>query len=560
MRVTVRLALPVALAALAWIPAALAAQDADSLRAARPDTTGVPDLAGPPAPDSLAPAPLAADTLGAMDPLAADTLGEAAPLRADTLGAGARLAPDTPGARAPLGADTLGAAAPPGGDALGPFGASRAGGAPDSGAYAPGADAAAPAADGIPLSLEEAERLALERNERILIAEEEIERTRGLVREVRAQALPSLDLTYRYARNIQRPVIFFDQGGEVQQISVGQDNDNTIALSVEQTLFSRSVTAAGKAAATAQQVSRFALEDTGEQLVLDVRARYFAALLNAELVHVQEQALAQAQARLQQVERFFEVGTAAEFDRLTAEVEVENIRPILIQARNDLALSLNELKRVTGLPLDAEIQLTDRLTYEPVTLTLGEAQDLARVQRDDLRRQRAQVQFQQQTLAVERAESFPELALTFDLSRRASSEEFVPATEDFSQSATAGVELTVPVFDGRAVEGRVRQARADLAQEELALRALEADAALQVQQALQNVRAAAERIEAARATVGLAERALEIATTRFRAGLSTQLELNDAELALVQARVTNARALHDYNLARAQFLRAIGER
>jgi outer membrane protein TolC len=432
-------------------------------------------------------------------------------------------------------------------------------GADTAGAYAP-VTTPPPAGAAIPLSLEEAERLALDRNEPVLIAEEEIERTRGLVREVRARALPSLDLTYRYARNIQRPVIFFDQGGQVQQISVGQDNDNTVALSVEQTLFSRSVSAAGKAARIAQDVSRFALEETGESLVLDVRARYYAALLNRELVEVQEQALTQAEARLRQVERFFEVGTAAEFDRLTAEVEVENIRPDLIQARNDLALSLNELKRVTGLPVDAEVQLTDSLAYEPVTLTLEEAQDLARIQRDDLRRQRATVQLQQQGLAVERAESFPELLLTFDLSRRASSDEFVPATEDFSQSATAGVELSVPIFDGRAVAGRVRQARADLAQEELALRALEADAALQVQQALQNVRAAAERIEAAGSTVGLAERALEIATTRFRAGLSTQLELNDAELALTQARTTYARALHDYNLARAQFLRAIGER
>lgn len=410
------------------------------------------------------------------------------------------------------------------------------------------------------MSLRDAEALALVRNERVLIQLEEIERTRGLVREVRARSLPTLDVNYRYARNIQRPVIFFDQEGELRQVSIGSDNDNTVALSLEQTLFSRAVSAAGRAAQIAQDVSRLGLEEVAEALTLDVRRAYYTALLNRVLIAVQEEALVQAQARLEQVERFLEVGTAAEFDRLTAEVEADNIRPLLIEARNDYALALNELKRITGVPLETEITLTDSLAYVPIDLTLEQARDQARVRRDDLRRQRAAVQLQQQAVAVERAQSFPELSFSFDLSRRASSDEFVPSTSDFSQSATAGVEVSVPVFDGRAAEGRVRQVRADLSQEELRLRALEADVALQVQQAIQNVGAAAERIEAARATVARAERALAIAQTRFRSGLSTQLELNDAELALTQSRTTLARALYDHNVARSEFLRAVGDR
>ena len=410
------------------------------------------------------------------------------------------------------------------------------------------------------LSLEEAERRALTSNERILIALEEIERTAGLVREVRARALPSLDVTYSYTRNVQQPVIFFNQGGQVQQISIGSDNDNSVGISIEQTLFSRAVGAAGQAARIAQEVSRLGMEEAGEALALDVRRAYYAILLNGALIEVQEEALEQAQARLRQVERFLDVGTAAEFDRLTAEVEVDNIRPLLIEAKNAYALSLNELKRLVGIPQHQEIVLTDSLAHVPVELTLEQAQTQARVGRDDLRRQRATVQLQQQAVAVERAQSFPELSFNFDLSRRASSDEFVPSTSDFSQSASAGVELAIPVFDGRAAEGRVRQARAELAKEDLRLGALEKDVELEVQQAFQNVRADAERIEAAQATMGRAERALEIAQTRFRNGLSTQLELNDSELALTQARTNLASALYDYNVARAEFLRAIGER
>ncbi|MBA2564584.1 MAG: TolC family protein [Gemmatimonadetes bacterium] len=412
----------------------------------------------------------------------------------------------------------------------------------------------------MPLSLREAEDLALERNERVLIAREEIERTAGQIREVRARTLPSLDVTYRYARNIQRPVLFFGEGGDIRQISIGSDNDNQVSLELTQTLFSRSVNAATRAARLAQDVSRFNLEETGETLTLDVRRAYYLALLNGALIGVQEQALEQAERRLRQVEQFLDVGTAAEFDRLTAQVEADNIRPLLIEARNDYTLALNELKRLVGVPLDQDVTLTDSLAYEPVDLTLQQARERALVERDDLRSQRAGVQLQQQAVAVEQAQSFPEFSFTFDMSRRASSDQFVPSTSEFSQTSTAGLEIRVPVFDGRAAEGRVRQARAQLSSQELRLSALEQDVELQVQQALLNASAGAERIEATQATVGRAARALEIAETRFRSGLSTQLELNDAELALTQARTTLARALFDHNVARAEFLRAVGER
>ncbi len=412
----------------------------------------------------------------------------------------------------------------------------------------------------IPLALGQAEDLALARNERVLIAREEIERTRGQVREVRAQSLPSLDVNYTYTRNIQQPVIFFNQNGEVQQIRVGSDNDNALNFKIEQTLFSRQINAGMRAARIAEEVSRLGLEDTGEQLTRDVRVAYYTALLNDALVGVQEEALAQAERRLEQVQRFFEVGTAAEFDVLTAQVELENIRPLLIGARNDFALSLNSLKRLVGIPLEEEIQLTDSLTFEAVEVTLEDAKRRALLQRDDLRRQEASIQLQQQVLAAERAVSFPELSFDLNLTRRASSDEFVPSSLEFSQSTSAAIELDIPVFDGRAAEGRIRQARAELNKQEFTRSALRQDIELQVQQAYQSVLAAKEATEAARSTVGRAERALEIAETRFKNGLSTQLELNDAQLAVTQSRTSLARALYAYNVARAELLRAMGER
>ena len=83
---------------------------------------------------------------------------------------------------------------------------------------------------------------------------------------------------------------------------------------------------------------------------------------------------------------------------------------------------------------------------------------------------------------------------------------------------------------------------------------------LEVEQAYRTVRAAREWVVASRDTVARAEKALEIAQLRYRNGLSTQLELDDAELAVTEARTNLARSLHAYATAQAELQAATGER
>ncbi|HZD05099.1 MAG TPA: TolC family protein, partial [Longimicrobiales bacterium] len=108
--------------------------------------------------------------------------------------------------------------------------------------------------------------------------------------------------------------------------------------------------------------------------------------------------------------------------------------------------------------------------------------------------------------------------------------------------------------------GRVQQAEADLRSQRYRLQQLEESVRLEVQQAWQSLQSADERIEASRSNVRRAERALEIAQTRFENGLATQVELNDAELAVTRARTNYAQALFSHGVARAELMRAQGKR
>lgn len=422
--------------------------------------------------------------------------------------------------------------------------------------------AAAQEAPGGPVALtvREAVERAMTSNERARIARAQVDRTEGVVREAFSRALPSLDGTYRLTRNLQRPVIFFNQAGEVQQITIGDAHEHSFSISVEQPIFDRGLGAALSAARHGNAASEAFYERALTDVALAAREAYYRVLLAEAVVEVREGSIRLVEARLEQVRLFHDVGTASDFDLLTAEVEVENERPLLIRARNELDLAQNALKRVTGVALDSEIRLVDSLAYEPVTIGLEDAVARALASRPDLLARRESVDLADDLVRVERAERFPRLDLNFDVTRRASSPDVMPEEGEFSQSASAALALDIPIFDGRRTEGRVLQAQADAVVAEESLRGLERDVRLEVFDLWRSIGAAAEEVEATRATVARARRAHEIALVRFRNGLSTQLELNEAELNVVAAETNAAEALYNHMLARARLNHAMGER
>jgi outer membrane protein len=419
-------------------------------------------------------------------------------------------------------------------------------------------DAAAQASSpATPLTVERAVALALAQNEKVDAAVSQMDEAEGLVVEARSHALPKLDLSYAYTRNVQRPVIFFNQAGVTQQISIGQANDNLFGLSLRQTLFDGTVLVAQRAAKLGRDVAQQNVETTKRNVALAARTGYYQVLLDSALVAVQQAALDQTGARLHVVQERARAGLVSEYELLTAQVAVENLRPPLIRAHNQLELDRNTLKRTLGLPLDQPILLTDTLTFDPVVPADSAAVSVAVAGRSDVAALQTLVRLASAAIAAERWNTFPNLTLTANMQRHASSAQFVPGVPDFSQSLAVGLQIAWPVFDGRASQGRILQDRATLRAQEAQLAGREADVRLEIQQAQQTLLAAADAVDASRGTVTVAERALTIAQQRFVNGLAIQVELGDAELAVTQARSNFAQAFA-FNVARARWQAALG--
>ena len=112
--------------------------------------------------------------------------------------------------------------------------------------------------------------------------------------------------------------------------------------------------------------------------------------------------------------------------------------------------------------------------------------------------------------------------------------------------------MSVPILTGGRQRGDEAVARAELEQARVQRRQVEELAALDTRSAWAELLAARAAWEASAGTVQQATRAYEIADVRYRAGVSTQLELSDSRLLLQQAEANRAQAARDLQVARAR--------
>ncbi|MGH7446815.1 MAG: TolC family protein, partial [Longimicrobiales bacterium] len=257
-------------------------------------------------------------------------------------------------------------------------------------------------------------------------------------------------------------------------------------------------------------------------------------------------------------------GQASELDALRAEVELENLRPQLVQARNARELSSLNLKRLVNLPIDAPLRLTTDLGAADAALpdpadvqlpTLAEA-TLQLERRASIEAAERQIEMRREQVDIARSAFLPSVNLTANLSRQAFPSGFMP--REWQDDWTVGFVVQWPLFQGLRRGAEVDAAQAQVRQAELQADQLRQGVQLEYEQAQGELEQARAQIAAATRTVAQAVRVYDLTELRYTEGLATQLDVSDARLALQQARMNEANAYHDFYLALARAERALG--
>jgi outer membrane protein len=374
------------------------------------------------------------------------------------------------------------------------------------------------------------------------------------------------DASQTYAPELPvTPLVFTNTStGEADNfiLQIGTRHSTSWGFSIEQSLWQGGrVFAAWSAARNYRSLTDATSRQAGYDLQAQVAQAFLRAWLARRLVTVAEQTLSLAEENFAVVDRKYQQGLVSEYDQLRAKVRVANLRPSVIESRNQRDLADSQLRKLIG--LDPEVQL-ELMESEPDSAAwedndLSELVALARTQRQDLAASGYEVNILKDNVRAAKADYWPTLKLNGSINWQIQTDDFGFPYDERTRSWRGMLTLSYPLFDGFRRNGTVGVAKVDLSKARLRRQDLEKSVYLEVEQARDNFIEATERLEAQEETVGQAQRGLEIANVRYESGVGTQLEVLDAQLELTTARINAETARHDRLVARALWRRAMGE-
>jgi outer membrane protein len=436
-----------------------------------------------------------------------------------------------------------------------------------------------------PLTLEQVLALAEARSEAVGIAQVAVTRTEGDAVRARSAERPQLSAAASYDRSLANEFqgvfdnIDFGDGsdtgsgddGGFEDLPFGRANTWRATLSFSQNVYSGGRIGAAKQLASLGRTSaEQALVGARAQLRFDVTQAYYDALLSERLVTIAQATLEQAGATLKQTQAGFDAGTQPEFEVLRATVSRDNQTPLLIRQRGARDVAMLRLKQLLELPADYDLRLADDLgdpmlvpapvfaaRVAPVESALRTVTSVASSlpgaplpDRNAVAEAGTVVSLREAALKAVQAERLPSVSFTSNYSRIAYPTGALPVFDRANWSL--GVSMSVPILTGGRQKGDEMVARADIEQARLQEKQVQELASLDTRSAWAELVAARSAWEATAGTVQQANRAYEIADVRYRAGVSTQLELSDSRLLLQQAEANRALAARDLQVARAR--------
>jgi len=410
--------------------------------------------------------------------------------------------------------------------------------------------AQASAADSLTVS--EAVQLVLARNPSLVEATQVIDASKARVEQSRIGYFPTAEVGASYAFIAPIPEIVF--GGLSLKVAPNSNYDGHLGARQMIYDFQR----------TGSQVSlsnsRLTIaEDTRETVTRDLSFRtaevFFAILFLRRSITVQDEQIHTLNEHLEIARKKIEAGTAMQLDALTTQVRVANATMLKISLETSLRTQEIALRRLAGLPPDAPLPLKGEFAPQTIPPSLDSLRSIALTGRIEAKAARDAIAAAAAQQEVARLSDAPSLNALVSYGFKNG---YVPNLDVLRGNLLAGVELKIPVLDGHRSRSMEEEAAALVRAAEA--RKHETDQMIQadVEQAIAEASAAAERVKVTEINIEQADLAVRTARLRYEAGTVPNLDLLDALANQTQARLTNLQSLYDAVISSFRLRRAVG--
>ena len=301
------------------------------------------------------------------------------------------------------------------------------------------------------------------------------------------------------------------------------------------------------------QSAKLSTEDARDVVVLTVGNAYLLCIADSARIEAVNAELQTAKVSLDQAIAAHDAGTSPRLDVLRAQVDYQNEQQNLISATNQLAKDKLALARTIGLPLDQQYRLVDRVPFAALDqMDPQTAFERALAARKDLAAAAEQVKAASAGKKAAFADQLPAASFTGDFGDLGTT----PGHSHGTYTATG--EVTAPILQiaRQRGENQIADAQFQTARDRLSDQVQQVNA--DVRDSLLDIQAAAKLVEATKSNVDLATEALSEAQQRFRAGVSDNLPVSQAQSQTEQANDQYISALYQHNVAKLSLARALG--
>jgi len=412
----------------------------------------------------------------------------------------------------------------------------------------------------IVLTLEGCLDLALSQNPSYLAIKEKEGGAKAMVREAASRFFPSLnaqgsDILDKKVFVLEFPS--FIPGQPAQRVAFDFTKTYQMTLNFSLPLFTGGRLISGyKQARYNFLATKEVIRQSGQDTVFSVKKAFYGYLLAQKFVEVAGEGVALAEKHHQNVKNLYEVGMASKFDLLRSEVQVANLRPQLIKAKNSLSVAELGLKTLLGLDLGQPVEVKGEMTLRPFEGNIEELLAQALQKRPEISQLNYQKQIAGEMLKMAWAENLPTLAVGGAYNYWSNHLKF--SKNNWESYYSVNLVLTLPIFNGFASDAKIAQSKSLLKELEFNQKGLSEAIKFEVNQALLNYKDSREALLSQEKNVEQAQEAVRIAELNYSEGLATNLDVSTAQVALSQARTNYSQALYDCVISLAQLEKALG--
>ena len=416
------------------------------------------------------------------------------------------------------------------------------------------------------LSLDQAIEIALSDNPTIVVAGLEVERYDYVKKQTVSALYPKLDVSGQYSYALRKQEM-------AQGLAFGGKNTLNATASLSLPLFVPSVYRQMKLNDTQMALAVESARASRIDMIAAVRAAYYNVLLAEQSMEVLNEAIKTTEEVVQNTKNLYDAGLAAEYDYITAQVQLSNLKPQVIQAQNGIDLTKRQLKMYLSIPEETQISVVGSLDDFRDEVLLGADYDVDLANNTTMKTLELQSEMLEHQEKLIQTTRMPTIAAFGQISYIGQEPSNLGglmggmaggagATSDkklwWQYPITLGAQISIPIFSGFSKTNQLREVRNQQAQLEIQREYTERGIMLQVQASVNNLLSARETMMANELTVEQAQKAYDISLSRYNAGAGTILELNSSQLTLTQAQLNYSQSIYDYLSAHAEYEKALG--